>query len=547
MRNDRNFDRKEFLGDVITHLAGYQGTVTGVVVNNMNYDPIEGAVVQVVNSDRRAVTDANGRFTLTRVPNEAFNVIVTRDGYTRFELEMDFQGQAEMEAEIRMLHPEAYVNVDDYTGNVVVNRLTRLPVVVSNQGDGPLSLSMRGKGARIHSHMWDLMHSFSGRQNFNGGWLQAATFFNGYYWVAGGGDNTDDPNILFKLNREGELVEQTIQPTTSRYGWRDFTADQEYLYGADSTGLYQISTQDGQATGVFIPSPYNPTVAVAWDPLSDYFWVSGITTDISAIDRQGNVVTTIRNGSRFRIYGMAFNEEDPDNCPLYLMCNQIEQNGELLKLNLDTGSPTHIRNMELQSEERAGGCEISRDLYPYMVTLVAQMRSGPETIQALEIASNVPWLRIVPEQLELEGGQTNDIELRIDANQLELNQSYDAYVQIDHNAQEGELWIDLHVSVIEENGVNDGSLAPVAFGISSLYPNPFNSTARISYGLDRDGVVTVALFDLSGREVAVLHEGFQKAGVHQVSLSAEGIPSGLYMVKLTAATGASTRHLTLIK
>jgi hypothetical protein len=244
---------------------------------------------------------------------------------------------------------------------------------------------------------------------------------------------------------------------------------------------------------------------------------------------------------------MAFNEEDPDNCPLYLMCNQIEQNGELLKLNLDTGSPTHIRNMELQSEERAGGCEISRDLYPYMVTLVAQMRSGPETIQALEIASNVPWLRIVPEQLELEGGQTNDIELRIDANQLELNQSYDAYVQIDHNAQEGELWIDLHVSVIEENGVNDGSLAPVAFGISSLYPNPFNSTARISYGLDRDGVVTVALFDLSGREVAVLHEGFQKAGVHQVSLSAEGIPSGLYMVKLTAATGASTRHLTLIK
>ncbi len=72
---------------------------------------------------------------------------------------------------------------------------------------------------------------------------------------------------------------------------------------------------------------------------------------------------------------------------------------------------------------------------------------------------------------------------------------------------------------------------PVKFSISSVYPNPFNSTTEILFSLPEDGLLDIRVFDLLGREAAVLQNSHFEAGHHNVVWQAgKDIPSGIYFV-----------------
>ncbi len=78
-------------------------------------------------------------------------------------------------------------------------------------------------------------------------------------------------------------------------------------------------------------------------------------------------------------------------------------------------------------------------------------------------------------------------------------------------------------------------------------PNPFNASTAISYKLQAASNVNLAVYDVSGREVALLAEGYHPAGTYQVEWDASGIPSGVYFARLTAEGTNSTLKLLLIK
>ncbi|NQT33999.1 T9SS type A sorting domain-containing protein [bacterium] len=91
------------------------------------------------------------------------------------------------------------------------------------------------------------------------------------------------------------------------------------------------------------------------------------------------------------------------------------------------------------------------------------------------------------------------------------------------------------------------SAVPVKFGISSAYPNPFNSTIRISYSLNRGGFITLRLYDLAGREVANLVNERQSVGYYQTVLNAQDLSSGIYLVRLASGEQCHTQRIVLIK
>lgn len=66
------------------------------------------------------------------------------------------------------------------------------------------------------------------------------------------------------------------------------------------------------------------------------------------------------------------------------------------------------------------------------------------------------------------------------------------------------------------------------------YPNPFNPSTVVSWQLARSSSTRLAVYDLLGREVAVLADGVFPAGGHSVRFDATGLPSGLYVYRLTA-------------
>jgi hypothetical protein len=77
-----------------------------------------------------------------------------------------------------------------------------------------------------------------------------------------------------------------------------------------------------------------------------------------------------------------------------------------------------------------------------------------------------------------------------------------------------------------------------------VYPNPFNPTTMIRYGLPQRAVVSLRVFDALGREVRVLVDEERSAGVHEVRFDAVGLASGMYIYRLQAhpvGTGEGTR------
>lgn len=88
---------------------------------------------------------------------------------------------------------------------------------------------------------------------------------------------------------------------------------------------------------------------------------------------------------------------------------------------------------------------------------------------------------------------------------------------------------------------------PMELTLSQNYPNPFNPTTVLSFGLPQSEMVRLTIYDIMGRQVAVLVNGEMAAGNHQVTFDASRLASGMYVYRLQAGTKTMTRTMTLIK
>ena len=89
---------------------------------------------------------------------------------------------------------------------------------------------------------------------------------------------------------------------------------------------------------------------------------------------------------------------------------------------------------------------------------------------------------------------------------------------------------------------------PYETRLDGNYPNPFNPTTVIGYQLSTAGTVRLSVYDILGREVAVLVNQDRTAGRYEVSFDASGLSSGVYLYRLQLAGHVvSTRRMTLVK
>lgn len=83
------------------------------------------------------------------------------------------------------------------------------------------------------------------------------------------------------------------------------------------------------------------------------------------------------------------------------------------------------------------------------------------------------------------------------------------------------------------NGFTGSDLLPLSTELLPAYPNPFNPMASVPYQLDRGADIRLEAFDVLGRRVALLAEGWKDAGRHTASFDGSRLPSGMYVIRLS--------------
>jgi hypothetical protein len=90
-------------------------------------------------------------------------------------------------------------------------------------------------------------------------------------------------------------------------------------------------------------------------------------------------------------------------------------------------------------------------------------------------------------------------------------------------------------------------LIPENVSLGQNYPNPFNPATAISYKLSSVGFVTLKVYDILGRNAALLVNEVCQPGIHTVRWDASSFPSGVYLYSLHAGDFVSTRKMLLLK
>jgi hypothetical protein len=99
------------------------------------------------------------------------------------------------------------------------------------------------------------------------------------------------------------------------------------------------------------------------------------------------------------------------------------------------------------------------------------------------------------------------------------------------------------VTGIEETSVHP----PAEFSVAQNFPNPFNSATTIKYDLPTDSDVMLEIYDILGRKVETLINGWQSAGAHSIVWDAEDVSSGVYFYRIQAGEYVESRSCLLLK
>ena len=133
-------------------------------------------------------------------------------------------------------------------------------------------------------------------------------------------------------------------------------------------------------------------------------------------------------------------------------------------------------------------------------------------------------------------------------------------VDVGHLQKELDVPIDISYQFIGKNSdmiasgnaVHEIMPVPTEFALHNNYPNPFNPTTTINYDLPQDGSVRLIIYDVMGREVTRLVNGFTPAGYHSVRWDArnkmgENVSAGVYFYHLQSGNFVKTQKMVLLK
>lgn len=204
----------------------------------------------------------------------------------------------------------------------------------------------------------------------------------------------------------------------------------------------------------------------------------------------------------------------------------------------ETATPVNYAPSSFRLQSPADGSAVDSMIVPFKW----QKSVDPD----LESVEYIVHLLGPASDTTIAGLDTNNFVF-IGSKYLQPNTSYTWYVEATDKVDTTISTTQRTFSTPEALGVDFFGQLPDEFFLYQNYPNPFNPSTKISYTLKNSGTVRLSVYDLLGREVAVLANGAQRAGIHEAAFSGAGLASGLYFYRLQTTDEVITKKMTLMK
>ena len=95
------------------------------------------------------------------------------------------------------------------------------------------------------------------------------------------------------------------------------------------------------------------------------------------------------------------------------------------------------------------------------------------------------------------------------------------------------------------DAIHNGEIT--TYELKQNYPNPFNPVTNIQYQIVNQGMVSLKVYDMLGREVKTLVNEIKSPGKYIVSFDASSLSSGVYFYKISAGEFSDVKRMVLIK
>jgi hypothetical protein len=118
--------------------------------------------------------------------------------------------------------------------------------------------------------------------------------------------------------------------------------------------------------------------------------------------------------------------------------------------------------------------------------------------------------------------------------------TYSDYVTIKYSGGTVANWMPVEATVL-------GQPLPQECALHQNHPNPFNATTALSYQLSVDSYVHLRVYDIAGRLVGTLVDGWRSAGRHELTFDASHLPSGMYVYRIQAGDWTESGKMILLK
>ncbi len=215
------------------------------------------------------------------------------------------------------------------------------------------------------------------------------------------------------------------------------------------------------------------------------------------------------------------------------------QTSELLQLNIGEEQLEVIQQVQLPNDQAFGIGHDSENFW---------YAAGEGNWYVIDDGvSEVSWLTYEPTDGVIEAGDDIEVFVTLNTEDCFLG-DYEADIHINSNdPDDPDIVIGVFMSVIEELSVPSVSTAPDNYYFNNSYPNPFNMTTRIAYGLPHTDHIKIAVYDITGQTITTLFSGTQTSGHHTVVWNAGYAAAGRYFIHLESPGFNAIQQVTLLK